>query len=156
MRTPGRARTTASCSAYPMINGVIWAGISAGSNQAGAMVTCRAYTISPLGSATTLCTRPTVSATSIHHTTRQTFIIAPFPLSPSPRLPLVLLLHAGREQYLHHLPGHTARLFLQFSIRACGERMRHVYHWIVRHAPYSRSGLAGGHKVVGANGGSRD
>ena len=34
--------------------------------------------------------------------------------------------------------------------------MWHINHRIVRHAPYSRSGLAGGHKVVGANGGSRD
>src|SRR6266566_7372430 len=79
----------ASCSVYPMINGVIWAGISAGSNQAGAIVTCRAKTTSPLGSATTLCTNPTVSAVSTHHTTRQAFIIVPFHISP--RLPLVLL-----------------------------------------------------------------
>src|SRR5712691_1094214 len=105
MRTPGRARTRASCSVYPMINGVIWAGISAGSNQAGAIVTCRAKTTSPLGSATTLCTNPTVSAVITHHTTRQAFIIVPFHISP--RLPLVLLLYAGCEQYLHHLPGHT-------------------------------------------------
>src|SRR5262245_48186122 len=163
MRTPGKARTTASCSAYPMINGVIWAGISAGSNQAGAMVTCRAYTISPLGWATTLCATPTVNATTIHHTTSQAFILVPchfssLPLliSPSPRLPLVLLLHAGREQYLHDLPGHTTRVFLQFSIRARGERMRHVNHRIVRHSPYGRCSLTGGHKMIGANSSSRD
>src|SRR6266496_5144245 len=66
----------ASCSVYPMINGVIWAGISAGSNQAGAIVTCRAKTTSPLGSATTLCTNPTVRGdhtpydeTSFHNST---------------------------------------------------------------------------------------
>jgi hypothetical protein len=68
----------------------------------------------------------------------------------------VSLVHAGCEQYLHHLPGHTARVFLQFSIRACGERMWHVNHRIVRHPPYGRGSLTGGHKVVGANGGSRD
>ena len=34
--------------------------------------------------------------------------------------------------------------------------MWHINHRIVRHAPYGRSGLASGHKVVGANGGSRD
>src|SRR5262245_16169419 len=106
-----------------MINGVIWAGISAGSNQAGAIVTCRAYTTSPLGSATTLCTNPTVKATTTHPMIRQAFILAPFPISPSPRPPLVLLLHAGREQYLHHLSGDTARVCLQFSIGAGGERM---------------------------------
>src|SRR5262249_27996021 len=151
MRTPGKARTKASCSVYPMINGVIWAGISAGSNQAGAMVTCRAKTTSPLGSATTLRTSPSANATTTHHTTRQAFII-----TPSPRLPLVLLFHAGREQYLHYLPGHTARVFLQGSIKARRERMWHINHWIVRHAPYGRCSLASGHKVIGANGGSRD
>jgi hypothetical protein len=34
--------------------------------------------------------------------------------------------------------------------------MWHVNDRIVRHAPYSRSGLAGGYKVVSANGRSRD
>src|SRR5690242_10148816 len=103
-----------------MINGVIWAGISAGSNQAGAIVTCRAKTTfpatvsaegrqfngapSPLGSATTLCTNPTINATTTHHTTSHIFIIAPFRFAS---LPLVFLLHAGREQYLYYLSGHT-------------------------------------------------
>src|SRR5262249_28105841 len=153
MRTPGKARTKASCSVYPMINGVIWAGISAGSNQAGAIVTCRAKTTSPLGSATTLCTNPTVNATTTHHTTRHIFIIAPFRFSS---LPCILLFHAGREQYLYYLPGHTTRVFLQFSLRARRERMWHINDRIVRHAPYGRCSLAGGHKVVGANGRSRD
>src|SRR5215813_12415398 len=157
MRTPGRARTTASCSAYPMINGVIWAGISAGSNHAGAMVTWRAYTTSPLGWATTLCTTPTVNATTIHHMTSQAFIIAPFRFSSlSPRLPLAHLLHTGCEQYLHHLPGHTARMFLQFSIRTRRERMWHINHRIVRHPPYGRSSPTGGHKMISADGGSRN
>ena len=39
-------------------------------------------------------------------------------ISSSPRLPLVLLLYARCEQYLHHLPVHAPRVFLQFSIRA--------------------------------------
>src|SRR5262245_19291716 len=34
--------------------------------------------------------------------------------------------------------------------------MCHVNYRIVRHAPYSRSGLASGHKVVSADGGGRD
>src|SRR5213593_1641649 len=34
--------------------------------------------------------------------------------------------------------------------------MRHIDDRIVRHAPYGRCGLAGSHKMIGANGGSRD
>src|SRR5215510_4438519 len=34
--------------------------------------------------------------------------------------------------------------------------MRHIDDRIVRNAPYGRCGLASGHKMIGANGGSRD
>src|SRR5262245_23355030 len=49
MRSPGSGRTTASWIAYRMPKGVICAGVSAGSNQLGAIVTCMAYTSSPVG-----------------------------------------------------------------------------------------------------------
>jgi hypothetical protein len=83
---------------------------------------------------------------------------SPLPLfvSPSPRLPLVHLLHAGCEQYLYYLPSHTARVFLQFSIRTRGERMWHINHRIVWHPPYGRGSPTSGHKMIGANGGSRN
>src|SRR5262249_31458884 len=49
IRSPGSGRTTASWSAYRMPKGVIWAGVSAGSNQLGLSVTGMAYTSSPAG-----------------------------------------------------------------------------------------------------------
>src|SRR5688572_31182631 len=47
---PGRCFTRASCSAYWKLYGVIWGGVSWGSNQAGVMVVCQAYTRRPFGS----------------------------------------------------------------------------------------------------------
>src|SRR5712691_4084196 len=69
--------------------------------------------------------------------------IFPRPLFPS--------LHATGEQDLHHLSGHASRLLLQLSIGAGRERMRHIDHRVIGHAPHRSGGLAGGHKVIGTN-----
>src|SRR5215470_2226140 len=49
---PGIGFTTASCSAYSTMNGVITEGVSAGSNHVGASEMCTAQVTSPSGAAT--------------------------------------------------------------------------------------------------------
>src|SRR5262249_37549025 len=91
------------------------------------------------------------------------------PPLPLPASPAVLLwrdcvgagpsgpsLHAAGEQDLHHLSGYVSGVLLQLSIGAGRERMRHIDHRVIRHTPHSRGGLAGSHKVIGANSRSWD
>ena len=47
MSPPGMGFTSASCSAYMTMNGVLNASVSAGSSQRAASVTCSAQRISP-------------------------------------------------------------------------------------------------------------
>src|SRR5262249_15340657 len=68
---PGSGRTSASCSANRMPNGVIWGGAVDGSNHVGAIVTCQATVTSPAGAACAATPRaaPKVAATNANSAT---------------------------------------------------------------------------------------
>src|SRR5439155_5246918 len=62
---PGNGFTTASCSAYSIMNGVMTDGVSAGSNHVGASEMCTAHVTSPSGAAVAGTAMTSSASTSI-------------------------------------------------------------------------------------------